>query len=305
MYSRLRPDFDVSGSEGLSKIGPQLPSCQDKSRWSNTQFRINPKRIEFVYQEHIIDGADRNSPALVASLTRKDIRRLCHVSQWILTLETGRPLVEWLPGHDKYPQTSFESFRSSIHLGAPDKDLFLSISVPDWTHRGLSLEFKRSLLPFVAYLQAVYGCIHWLAEKFLFPSEIEHLLWKLSCLLFMISGVGSCILFFIPQINLIAVNALHGSRNRTRMSNNQDIEIGEFRPPIYVDPPRSFARDFRSGLDSLPLSLGKVIKSFGFHLPLFLFVSYIVLLGYTWFWSLSFLCVMFQLGCTERQVGIS
>jgi len=224
------------------KIGPELP------QWSQTIEQIDIRReqnkLEFLHGGKRFDGTNVHYPALAVSLTRKDIQRLSNTSRWFS--DQGENLQN--TKLNKYSSYSCD----------------LSIAVLDWTAKGfwafISRELGYSFLSALALLPTAYGYVHYTTLDFLFPTTIERLLWKISCILFMASGGGAILACFIISLNIVAAKYLKRSPTFTDQP---------FRGPLL-----SFVQIFFYYFDLLPLFLKSMIVWIVVLLGIFFCVLY-------------------------------
>lgn len=195
-----------------------------------------------------------------------------------------------------------ENPRNANLLKDPPFDLYrslLSISVPDLTVQGfwagISRELQYGFVSALALLPTAYRYVHYTTLGFMFPTTIERLLWKISCILFMASGGGAILLCFILYLDDVAARRLKRSLLHPKPLTITDIEsrasFRENRP--FRSPLTSLIGIFADLLDFLPAFLQDTVVWLAFCRP-FSFVSCIVLREPMWFWSLLSLCAVFQ-----------
>jgi hypothetical protein len=234
------------------KIGPELPGLSPT--FKQIDIRREQDKLEFLYEGRRFDGANVNYPGHAVSLTRKDIQRLSNTSKWLS--DQGKNL------------------RNANLLKDPSLVLdesLLSITVPDWTTQGLwagiSRELQFGFVSALALLPTAYGYVHYTTLDFLFPSTMERLLWKISCILFMASGVCAILLCFILFLDNLAVKCL-----KRRAPTSTDIESR--LEPAFRSPPYFFKKIFEHLLNSLPRFLQSMIGWIVFLLGIIFCVLY-------------------------------
>jgi hypothetical protein len=239
------------------KIGPELP--RRKLTLDNEEYMQEPGKLKFLHRGKIFDANNVQLPALAVSLTRKDIRRLSNMSRW-----TSNP----------------DDSLQIAHLINPFSRQYgdlLSISVPDWTAQGLlivelSLELQYGFLSALALLPTAYGYVHYTTLGFLFPTTMERLLWKISCILFMASGGGAVFIFLPHYLDGVAARRLNKARLQRRHSTMTDIEgrVPWPQTPSYT-PILSF---FTALFHFLPRFLQYIVTFIVYLLAIFFCVLY-------------------------------
>lgn len=184
------------GQSLAPKIGPKLPQWSPAIKQIDSRRRLN--KLEFFHEGKRIDGASVNYTALAVSLTRKDIQRLSNIARLL-----------------SEPDDDLRSANLPKDLSLDqDRDL-LSISVADWTAQGfwggISWELRYGFVSALALLPTAYGYVHYKTLDFLFPTTIERLLWKISCILFMASGASAILLCIIHYLDNVAAKFLKRS----------------------------------------------------------------------------------------------
>jgi hypothetical protein len=216
--------------QALSTIGPNVPSYTSQWNWDDQQRDgKDSSKIGFAYRNGMIYAADLNFPAVAASLTRKDIRQFSKVSEWISKLNIDlQDATSGSPGDlgfcREVPGTTLGEIRAKVPGGERGQDDFLSIAIPDWTEKGLSignsLRLRCAFLSALVLLPSAYGCLHFATLDSVFPSPLERTLWKMSFILFMASGGGAIVLFFIFYMDAKASKALGKHLLRRRKPHN-------------------------------------------------------------------------------------
>jgi hypothetical protein len=211
----------------------------------------------------------------------------------------------------EHPQTGLVELRRNVLGGQVDRremnlDECLSIEILDWTAQGLLIGdssgwMRYGFLSALALLPTAYGGVHFGPLDFIFPTPIEKLLWKISCILFMASGGGAILVFFAIYFIKFAGEDFH---KYGRKRNDRDVEIGERSSTIYPNPLISTATFVFAKLDSLPTPFNDVIICYFFCLSPYSFL-YTAPLGSMWFWSLSSLCVVFRSEYIRLRAAIS
>lgn len=189
--------------QGLSsKIGLQLPMFSKNSHQSKG---ISSNISAFTYQDKSVGSSNWIN---VASLTKKDLRRLSLVSEWISKLEARGVTVRDMSFHHKEnPQISLERIASleRIHESEPA----LRITVANWTTEGLWQDATPERMRFISVLcllPTAYGCVHLGTLDFIFPTSIERLFWIISCIILIAGGAGMGVYWFIRYMDTSVVS---------------------------------------------------------------------------------------------------
>ncbi|KUJ17076.1 uncharacterized protein LY89DRAFT_71254 [Mollisia scopiformis] len=162
--------------------------------------RILPSGIEGIG----VRLPNNGSLSAALSLTRKDLTRcsllLQAASKLSDSIRNGNSLNQQSPDPGYCPETKLRALYSS-HIPAGiyrETHPLLSISSQNWNSEELETDSDRTwFVSAMMLLPIAYGCVHLGTLNFVFPTSIERLLWKISCIILISCGASIGVYYFM------------------------------------------------------------------------------------------------------------
>jgi hypothetical protein len=217
------------------KIGPQLASCDIEN-------------LQSIQHQNKSIGLSRGISAI--AMTRKDLKRFSLISGWASKLNSGL-------GDSTTRNKALFDDENMLQVTFPEGSRFgkfpssdcLSIQANNWIGESQG-DGDLYIYPALTLLPLAYGCVHFGALGFIFPTQTEKLFWKISCIILIAVAGGLGLLILILYIFTVVRKYCESYLDAHRQS-HRDVESAIHTSRTYDNPLKLISHMASSVVDAV------------------------------------------------------